>query len=228
MVNDGLAITADETGGMIPDGTYDWIEILGATTSDYCSLPGGDCSGDPNSILVADGEEWTLAIFATDDSWFSGGGIPQSLPESYTAFLVGFEFDAVGNETGVVLASVDTLTVTAGSPPDSDNDTICDDNIDVAGVCIAGPAGGDNCPLIANTDQINTDGAADGGDACDVDDDNDMICDGNADVSGVCIAGPAGGDNCRTIPNNDQADSNDNGCGDLCTITGCGPAGCIN
>ncbi|MCP4928101.1 MAG: VPLPA-CTERM sorting domain-containing protein [Gammaproteobacteria bacterium] len=117
VVNDGLAITADDTGGMIPDGTYDWIEILGATTSDYCPLPGGDCSGDPNSILVADGEEWTLAIFATDDSWFTGGGIPQSLPGSYTAFLIGFDFDAVGNEIGVVLAPVDTLTVTAVPVP---------------------------------------------------------------------------------------------------------------
>ena len=70
-------------------------------------MPGGDCSGDPNSILVADGEEWTLAIFATDHPWFSGGGISQSLPESYTAFLIGFEFDAIGDDIGVVLASVD-------------------------------------------------------------------------------------------------------------------------
>jgi hypothetical protein len=59
---------------------------------------------------------------------------------------------------------------------DSDSDTICDDDIDVTGVCTAGPAGGDNCPLIPNTDQRNTDGAGDGGDACDDDDDNDMIC----------------------------------------------------
>ena len=53
---------------------------------------------------------------------------------------------------------------------DSDSDTICDDDIDVTGVCTAGPAGGDNCPLISNTDQRNTDGAGDGGDACDDDD----------------------------------------------------------
>ena len=31
----------------------------------------------------------------------------------------------------------------------------------------------DNCPLVANADQTNTDNADDGGDACDADDDND-------------------------------------------------------
>ena len=108
---------------------------------------------------------------------------------------------------------------------DSDSDTICDDDLDVTGVCTAGPAGGDNCPLIPNTDQRNTDGAADGGDACDDDDDNDMICDGGIAIEGVCIAGP---DNCRTIPNNGQADSNGNGCGDFCEFAGCGAAGCID
>jgi hypothetical protein len=119
VVNDGLVLTLADTGGLVPAGTYDWIEILGATTSDYCPLPGGDCSGDPNQILVADGEEWTLAIFATDalgnpdDNWFSGGDIPQNLPTYYSAFLLGFEFDAVGNEVGVVLADVDIMTITA-------------------------------------------------------------------------------------------------------------------
>jgi hypothetical protein len=36
----------------------------------------------------------------------------------------------------------------------------------------------DNCPTVANADQLNTDGAADGGDACDPDDDNDLCPDG--------------------------------------------------
>jgi hypothetical protein len=115
VVNDGLAITADETGDLISDGTYDWIEILGATTSDYCPAPGGICTD--NQILVADGEEWTLAIFASDDSWFTGGGIPQNLPASYTAFLIGFEFDEVGDDIGLILAPVDTLEVSAVPVP---------------------------------------------------------------------------------------------------------------
>lgn len=35
----------------------------------------------------------------------------------------------------------------------------------------------DNCPTIFNSDQTNTDGAADGGDVCDIDDDNDLVTD---------------------------------------------------
>jgi hypothetical protein len=112
VVNDGLAITADDTGGMIPDGTYDWIEILGATTSDYCP-PATDCVANPNEILSADGDEWTLAIFASDDLWFTGGDIPQNLPGSYTAFLIGFEYDTEGNEIGIVVAPADTFAITA-------------------------------------------------------------------------------------------------------------------
>lgn len=73
----------------------------------------------------------------------------------------------------------------------------------------------DNCPGVPNADQANSDGASDGGDACDSDDDNDGIPDDNPD-------------NCRTIANADQADSNGDGCGDACTISGCGGPACVD
>jgi hypothetical protein len=84
----------------------------------------------------------------------------------------------------------------------------------------------DYCPADANADQLNTDLADDGGDACD--DDNDLICDDNIDVTGVCIAGPARGDNCKSIPNNDQLDANEDGCGDVCNTAGCFGVVCAN
>ena len=65
----------------------------------------------------------------------------------------------------------------------------------------------DNCPAIPNPDQSNTDGADDGGDACDADDDNDDWEDEY--------------DNCPTIANPDQEDADGDGIGDLCDISGC-------
>ena len=59
----------------------------------------------------------------------------------------------------------------------------------------------DNCPLIANADQLDTD--SDGtGDACDTDDDGD----GDND----------GADNCPLIANADQLDTDSDGTGDAC------------
>ncbi len=48
-----------------------------------------------------------------------------------------------------------------GGAPDADGDGIADAK--------------DNCPMVANDDQTNTDNATDGGDACDPDDDNDGV-----------------------------------------------------
>lgn len=115
VINDNLEITAEETGGLVSDGIYDWIELLGSTTVDYCPAGPGACSDD--QLLPADGEEWTLAIFS-DTGWFAAGDvIPDALPASYTAFLIGLDFDASGVETGLVIASVDSLSVSAVPVP---------------------------------------------------------------------------------------------------------------
>jgi len=68
----------------------------------------------------------------------------------------------------------------------------------------------DNCPSIANPDQLNTDGAADGGDACDDDDDNDNWLDTD--------------DNCPLVFNPNQEDTDNDGIGDACDAPchGCG------
>ena len=111
VVNDNLPLTADETGGLLADGTYDWIEILGSTTTSICLLPGGTC--EPDEFSPADGEEWTLALF-NDANWFSDGSvIPDNLPANITAIIVGLEFDEAGNEIGSVFAPVSTVTVSA-------------------------------------------------------------------------------------------------------------------
>lgn len=73
------------------------------------------------------------------------------------------------------------------APPDTDEDGVPDE--------------ADNCPAIANADQIDLDGD-DAGDACDTDDDNDDVSD---DI-----------DNCPTVPNSDQSDADNDYMGDIC------------
>ena len=87
--------------------------------------------------------------------------IPVSIPPGAT-FWVRWA-DAVANPPGDDdMLGVDDFSISAVGP-DADGDTVAD------------PA--DNCPSAGNPDQVNSDGAPDGGDACDGDDDNDGIPD---------------------------------------------------
>ncbi len=110
---------------------------------------------------------------------------------------------------------------------DSDGDTI--------------PDATDNCPGVANVNQENGDGD-DAGDACDncpgiandqSDRDGDLrgdACDNCPDVSNILQLNPDGDehgracDNCPFTTNQDQADNNDDGIGDLCEGDGPGAA----
>ncbi len=65
------------------------------------------------------------------------------------------------------------------------------------------PDNTDNCPTVANPEQANDDGDAEG-EACD---DNDGVDDGT--------------DNCPTIANPDQKDTDGDGIGDACDTNGC-------
>lgn len=104
VVNDDLPILGDDLNGYLVDGTYDWIEILGATTID-------GAGGNP-----ADGEEWTLAFFG-DAGWITDGSlIPDDLPATYTPVMLGIEFDVDENEVGIVWIDVSSVTVKFSDP----------------------------------------------------------------------------------------------------------------
>jgi hypothetical protein len=107
----------------------------------------------------------------------------------------------------------------------------------------------DNCALVANADQANTDGDAEGN-ACDADDDNDTVADAADNCALVANADQAntdgdaegnacdadddndtvtdGDDNCALVPNAAQTDTDGDRTGDACDPSPRGPAGQIS
>jgi Ca2+-binding RTX toxin-like protein len=127
------------------------------------------------------------------------------------------------------------IGVSAVVEPDADGDSFGDESQDSCptdstvhvGACPVGDQDGDgvpnttdNCFNVANPSQTNTDGANDGGDACDNDDDNDGVADGsdNCPVSFGASADQTntdgandGGDVCDPDDDNDGVpDATDN------------------
>ena len=112
-------------------------------------------------------------------------GVVSDMPIAWATFELDNTFLLLDNFS--LTASADLMATCPPSPPDGDGDGV----LDV----------GDNCVLVANADQVDTD-ADSQGDACDVDDDGDGVL----DVS----------DNCVLVANADQADTDADSQGDAC------------
>jgi uncharacterized repeat protein (TIGR03803 family) len=162
--------------------------------------------GNPNSALTrsADGRLLGTALFGGTGG-FAGVVFKISEDGSYFAQLHSFnQFDGAA-PSGHVLVGHDAAlysTTSSGGPssagvvfrlvpdPDTDDDGALDPK--------------DNCPSVANPDQLDSD--FDGlGNACDSDDDNDGV--------------PDAGDNCPIVYNNDQANRYGGPAGDACEDT---------
>ncbi|HYB99132.1 MAG TPA: M4 family metallopeptidase [Candidatus Limnocylindrales bacterium] len=136
-----------------------------------------------------------------------GDARPPAIMFSLTALCrVRNAFAAVG------LAPTALDTDCDGTPDTADPDTD-DDGV---------PSSRDNCDGIASADQTDSDGDG-AGDLCDADNDSDGICDfagpalaGTPGTTMGCQRAPSGRDNCRSMPNVDQRDFDNDGTGDAC------------
>ena len=174
------------------DSGSSW-SVLGTVDSEpnwYVSDRTNASSGEDDDCQNCPGAQWTgtnvtMTEYAYDFIANAARGETDLTNESNIIFRIVFESDPAVSGEGVVID--DFLVEGFQDDEDDDNDGILD--VD------------DNCPLVGNFNQLDTDLDGDG-DACDLDDDNDGVLDVD--------------DNCPLTPNPDQEDADNDGIGDVC------------
>lgn len=105
-IMDNVYMSSADTGGVLADGDYDFIELMGSiVTEAVCNVPGG-CESSAEWTPVA-AEELRGYIFA-DSSWFFGNAIPTTLPSAeqfVLSFLNGATYED-GVETGGISSDI--------------------------------------------------------------------------------------------------------------------------
>lgn len=183
---DGSGDACDSDSGAPGDSDGDGV----LDDVDNCPLnnPGQE---DFNQNGIGDVCEQNPAIGPGIDR--DGDGIPD-VTEITVTFTDPDEADTDGDG---INDGTEIVNLSDPNAADPDDDNICDGTIPIAGDCDAGP---DNCPLVSNPDQTDTDGNGVGD-----------VCEGDADGDGT----PNESDNCPIVPN-DQTDTDNDGIGDAC------------
>ena len=175
--SDGSEITAGAAHGQDADFTL-YAQWTANTLSVTYDSQGGSTVTDGDTTTNTGGSITTLPTDPTHDGYTFTGW--------YTAASDGTQINA-----GAAHNQTTDFTLYAqwsATTFDADGDGILDD--------------ADNCPLVSNADQADTD--SDGtGDACSDDNDGDGVLDG--------------ADNCPLVSNADQVDTDSDGTGDACS-----------
>ena len=174
------------------DGGTTW-QVLGNINSQpnwYNSDRTNESSGLEDDCQNCPGAQWTgsnttMTEYAYDFVGNAANGEVDLSNENNVIFRIVFQSDPAVTQEGAIIDDFGIVGLV--DDEDDDDDGILDVN--------------DNCPLISNADQLDTDND-NIGNSCDTDDDNDGILDLD--------------DNCPLTSNADQADFDGDDIGDVC------------
>lgn len=155
----------------------------------YVASGTGSCAGIASLQRTLSGHDAFLPGSASEFSGDQGNLALTALPF----------YDSAGHEWAIAQDGTDWAVDDADVPSDTLHRVWVRSSLDLDKDGV--PNASDNCPYLANVDQLDTDGA-EGGDVCDSDDDND----GALDIA----------DNCPLHDNVSQANSDSDGLGDAC------------
>ena len=169
----------------------------------------GTCSAGSVVHQVSNSAGATFTLIGADAQFLQNTGFAMDVKDSFGSASIptGWTYSRTVLSAPLILAPGGLATVCS-----SQGNSLWDLTVDAAADGVTDAA--DNCLRVANAAPANSDAANHGGDACDRDDHNDGIADNNPD-------------NCRTVPNTEQTDSDGGGCGDACTLSVCDTPLCI-
>ncbi len=198
----GGPCTDSDSDGICDDddlcpGGDDTVDTDGDSIPDFCDACPNDSENDSDGDGVCGDTDICQGGDDTVDT--DGDSIPDFCDACPNDSENDNDGDGVCGDIDICEGGDDTQNADGDSLPDfcdvCPNDSGNDAEGD--GICESD----DNCPMIANADQFDTDGDGEG-DACDEDDDNDGVFDAN--------------DNCQFDINTDQSDFDSDGAGDVC------------
>ena len=218
-------VDADDDGDGYSDAYDNCPLVANPTQSDFDRDGQGDaCESDSDGDGYDDSADNCIFVANADQSNVDGDAYGDACDSDDDGDGDPDAYDCDDTDAGVYSGAPESCDAIDSNCNGSLVDTFTNTDGDAYPDCIDADDDGDgysdaydNCPLVLNPSQLNTDGTSDGGDDCDSDDDND----GTADAYDAFPKDPTEDNDLDGDGIGDNADADDDNDGDQDTYDNC-------